>query len=188
MYAEVYISLLDLAVKIYQYTTELRDQSKKLSSNEKGITAINCYSPLFIACLRHNAVTVLASTIIHQFILDSDQASSIEGCVIENALTGIVINSRQVQIVNCRVVNSILYSVEIGPQSDTVIDFGDSLLERSLDKGILVERRATGITLRNVRIADSAGVGLDFDAPSEDITINNVKVLIFHHLFNTVLG
>uniref|UniRef100_A0A914XMU5 Right handed beta helix domain-containing protein n=1 Tax=Plectus sambesii TaxID=2011161 RepID=A0A914XMU5_9BILA len=107
---------------------------------------------------------------------NSDQASSVEGCMIENALTGMVINSKQIHLASCRIVNSILSSIEIGPQSDTNIDFGDSLLEKSLDKGIRVATRALGITLQNVRITDSAGVGVDFDAPSEDITISNVKI------------
>uniref|UniRef100_A0A1I7XM01 Beta_helix domain-containing protein n=1 Tax=Heterorhabditis bacteriophora TaxID=37862 RepID=A0A1I7XM01_HETBA len=97
--------------------------------------------------------------------------------IIENASTGVWIDSDKVEIKGAMIINPTIHGVEITANSATEVDLGHSMVEQAGSTAVVVDERNSDIIIRDLVIKDSNGSGIDFLFPIGDIQIENVKVI-----------
>lgn len=90
----------------------------------------------------------------------------VKNVVSEDASIGIWIDSQKVKIENGQIVRPAVHGIEITQNSNDVVDLGNVIIEEANESAIGVDERRDDLLIKNVKIQNGAGSGIDFMTPT----------------------
>uniref|UniRef100_A0A1I7U298 EGF-like domain-containing protein n=1 Tax=Caenorhabditis tropicalis TaxID=1561998 RepID=A0A1I7U298_9PELO len=100
----------------------------------------------------------------------------VKNVVSEDASIGIWIDSQKVNIQNGRIIRPAVHGIEITQNSNDVVDLGGVVIEEANESAIGVDERRDDLMIKNARIQNGAGSGVDFMTPTGNIELQNIEV------------
>ncbi|ULT85782.1 hypothetical protein L3Y34_005875 [Caenorhabditis briggsae] len=100
----------------------------------------------------------------------------VKNVVSEDASIGIWIDSQKVKIENGRIVRPVVHGIEITQNSNDVVDLGGLIIEEASESAIGVDERRDDLLIKNTKIQNGVGSGIDFMTPTGNIELQNIII------------
>ncbi|CAL2042521.1 unnamed protein product [Caenorhabditis brenneri] len=100
----------------------------------------------------------------------------VKNVVSEDASIGIWIDSQKVNIEKGRIVRPAVHGIEITQNSNDVVDLGGVIIEDASESAIGVDERRDDLLIKNAKVQNGVGSGIDFMTPTGNIELQNIKV------------
>ncbi|PAV61443.1 hypothetical protein WR25_01780 [Diploscapter pachys] len=97
---------------------------------------------------------------------------------IQDPAIGIWIDSDRVSIEGGRILRPLVHGIEVSRSSDEVVNFGGLIIDTAMGTAIEVDEtnERESLRLENVQIINSAGTGIEFQVPSNEIDLRNIEI------------